>query len=377
MRLRFFIPMMKSTISTFFIILALAGCSQPSHTQADTPETISNVAVATVQRVTVPEWLETVGTVRAAQTSQISSQMTGNITEIKVAEGDFVTSGQVLARIDDAQPRSTVEQDSAALLAAEKSLAATETDLTLAESTLKRYEQLREKEEISAMQYDQAKAQFQSAEARRDMARATQTQASSMLEQAKVSLAYAEVRAPFSGLITEKKLDPGAFAAPGLPIFTIEDTRNFRLEAAVDESDIGTVRIGQAVPVVLESLGPSVITGKVTQIVPAADPASRSFLVKISLPADKRIRSGLFGRAHFPRGTRSALMIPASSVMQRGQLQMVYAPDANQIAELRYVTLGKRIGDNVEILSGLQEGERLVADPEGRDLAGKRIATRP
>ena len=110
------------------------------------------------------------------------------------------------------------------------------------------------------------------------------------------------------------------------------------------------------------------------QIVPAADPASRSFLVKVELPAETRLRSGFFGRARFPRGEGSALLIPRTSLVERGQLQGVYVLDANQIAGLRYVTLGRSTGDQVEVLSGLQAGEKLVAAPGDRELGGKRIA---
>ena len=95
-----------------------------------------------------------------------------------------------------------------------------------------------------------------------------------------------------------------------MPIFTIEDTRSYRLEVTVDESDIRLVQIGQAAPVTIDSLGNIQLSGKVVQIVPAADPASRSFLVKVELPVDARLRSGLFGRAHFPRGERPAILIP-------------------------------------------------------------------
>jgi multidrug efflux pump subunit AcrA (membrane-fusion protein) len=112
------------------------------------------------------------------------------------------------------------------------------------------------------------------------------------------------------------------------------------------------------------------------QIVPAADAASRSFLVKIDLPADTRLRSGLFGRAQFSRGARPSLLIPRTAVVERGQLQGVYVLDQNKLASLRYVTLGKPSGEFVEVLAGLQTGERLVAKPGELDLNGKRIEAR-
>ena len=113
------------------------------------------------------------------------------------------------------------------------------------------------------------------------------------------------------------------------------------------------------------------------EIVPAADPASRSILVKIELPADARVRSGLFGRARFSRGSRAALLIPRTTVVERGQLRGVFVVDAKQIAQLRYVTLGQPSGEKVEVLSGLQDGEKLIAAPGDRELGGKQIAPRP
>jgi RND family efflux transporter MFP subunit len=369
-------------IKVFFVLImalsgVLAGCTNERHAASTPPETVSNVSVIVAQKTTVPDWLEAVGTVRAAQTSQVASQMMGNIVKIRAHEGDRVQSGQVLAIINDAQPGSAVDQATAAVTAAEKEVSAADSDVAIAGSTLKRYQQLYEKKSVSPQEFDEIKARYQSAEARRDMARAGQAQANAVLTQARTSLSYTRIRAPFAGVLTEKKADAGTLASPGMPLFTIEDTRSYRLEATVDESELRLVHVGQAAPVTIDALGNIQLSGKVVQIVPAADPASRSFLVKVELPADTRLRSGLFGRARFPRGERSALLIPRASLVERGQLQGVYVLDANQIAGLRYVTLGKSTGEKVEVLSGLQDGEKLVAAPGDRELGGKRIAIRP
>ena len=355
----------------------LAGCTNERRAETAPPETVGNISVIVAQKTTVPDWLEAVGTVRAAQTSQVSSQTMGNILEIRVHEGDRVQSGQLLATIDDAQPRSTVDQATAAATAAEQDVSAADSDLGLAQTTLKRYQQLYERKSVSPQEFDEVKARYQSAEARRDVARAGQAQANAALAQARTSLGYTRVRAPFAGVVTEKKADRGTLASPGMPIFTIEDTRSYRLEAQVDESDIRLVHVGQVAPAMIDSLGDTQLSGKIVQIVPAADPASRSFLVKVELPADTRLHSGLFGRAQFARGDRSALLIPRTSLVERGQLEGVYVLDANQVAELRYVTLGKSAGEKVEVLSGLQEGDKMVAAPGDRELGGKRIAIRP
>ena len=229
-------------VSTVALCAVFAGCTNERRAATTAPETLNNVSVIAVQETTVPDWLEAVGTVRATQTSQVSSQVMGNISEIRAHEGDLVQGGQVLATIDDAQSRSAVDQATAAVTAAEKELAAADSDLALAGSTLHRYQQLYEKKSVSPQEFDEIKAHYQSAEARRDMARAGQAQANAGLTQARTSLGYTRIRAPFMGIVTEKKADAGMLAAPGMPIFTIEDTRRYRLEVTVDESELRLVR---------------------------------------------------------------------------------------------------------------------------------------
>jgi RND family efflux transporter MFP subunit len=351
----------------------LGGCSSERQQILPSPENVRNVSVLSVQRADVPYLLEAVGTVRAAQTSELASQMMGNIVELRVHEGDHVQRGQVLAVIDDAQPQAAVDRATAAESAAGQQVTASDSDLALAQSTLSRYQNLYDKKSVSPQEFDEVKARYQAALAHRDMARSGQTQANAALAEAHTSVSHTRILAPFDGMITDKKADPGMLASPGVPIFTIEGLGHYRLEATVNENDLRYVRIGEQVPVVVGALENAELKGKVVQIVPIADPGSRSFLVKIELPVDMRLRSGLFGRAQFSRGTRSSLLIPQTAAVERGQLQGVYVLDLNRMANLRYVTLGKTTGAEVEVLAGLQEGERIVAKPGDLDLNGKRI----
>lgn len=366
-------PGLKLSFLVLAAIAGLSGCSGERPQAAPSPETVRNISVLAVHRANVPDLLEAVGTVRAAQTSDLASQMMGNIVEVRAREGDRVRRGDVLAVIDDSQPRAAADRATAALAAAEQQLVASDSDLALAAATLKRYQNLYEKKSVSPQEFDEVKARQQAALARRDMARAGQTQAKATLTQTRASLDYTRIRAPFDGVVTEKKVDSGTLASPGMPIFTIEDVRHYRLETTVNESDLRYVRTGQLVSVMIDVLDNVGLKGKVVQIVPAADPASRSFLVRIDLPADARLRSGLFGRAQFSRGERQSLLIPAAAVVERGQLQGVFVLGQSRVASLRYVTVGKPIGPEIEVLAGLQEGEQLVAKPGELDLNGKRI----
>lgn len=370
------IPIITGFVSLVMSI-GLNGCSNERRIEAAAPETVSDIQIVLARKATVPDWLEAVGTVRAVQTSQLASQIMGTLVNVEVREGERVQAGQVLAVIDDALPRTAVEQATAAELAAQKNVSATESEYQLAEITKNRYQRLYEKGTVSAQEFDIVKTRYQSAEARRDMALAELAQTSAALAQARTSLGYTRIRAPFAGIVTERKADLGTMASPGMAIFTVEDTRSYRLEVTVDESDAQLVRVGKTAPVTIDALGGAEVIGKVVQIVPAADPGSRSFLVKIELPTDSHLRSGLFGRAQFPRGERFALLLPRSALVERGQLQGVYVLDSEQVAGLHYVTLGRAFGQQVEVLSGLQGGEKIVAAPGERELGGKRIVARP
>lgn len=366
-----------SAISKFLPFLAMAGilsgCSSERQPGPANPETVRNVSVLSVERADVPDLLEAAGTIRAAQTSQLASQAMGNIVEVRVHEGDRVQRGQVLAVIDDAQPRAAVDRATAAVSAAEQDVTVSTSDFTLAESTLRRYQNLYDKKSVSPQEFDEVKARYQAALARRDMTHAAQAQAKAALAQARTSLSYTRVLAPFDGVVTEKKADPGTLASPGFQIFTVEGLGRYRLEVTVNESDLRYVRMGEQVPIIVDALETADLKGRVAQIVPAADPGSRSFLVKIELPADKQLRSGVFGRAQFSRGNRQSVLIPQTAVVERGQLQGVYVLDQNKVAGLRYVTLGRTAGTQVEVLAGLQAGEQLVAKPGELDLNGKRV----
>ena len=368
---------MKAKILFSTVLVAMfagaAACSASRQAPAGVPETVRDAPVIKAQEQAIPDTFAAIGTVHASRTAPLSSQVMGSITAVNVREGDAVRRGQVLVRVDDVQPRAEVDQAQAARSAADHELSAAESELALAQSTFNRLQTLYEKKSLSPQEYDEGRTRLQSAEARRDTARAARAQSAAALAQARTRLGYTRVLAPFDGLVTERRVDPGALAAPGMALVTVEAGGQYRLEAAVDERDLSYVHLGEAVPVSLDAIGTQPLNGKVVQIVPAADPASRSFTVKIEVPANKNLRSGIFGRAAFTRGLRRAVLIPQSAVTERGQLQTVYAVGENGIAMLRYVTLGPEQRQGREVLSGLSAGETVVAAPEGRDLAGKRI----
>ena len=364
--------------------MTMAGCSDSKPAIEAPVEKVHGVALMQVQKATVSDAVEATGTVRAALSAQLASQVMGTITRVNVHEGDQVRRGEVLVSIDEAQQQAAYTGAKAGLQASQESIAAADADYSLAESTMKRYQMLYDKKSVSPQEYDEVKTRLAAAQARRDAAHAGHAQAEAGVSQAGAAMSYTKVRAPFDGIVIAKLAEPGAMAAPGVPLLVVEDPSRFRLEAQVDESRIGAVKLGETVPVVIDSLGELPIEGKVTQIVPTADPGSRTFTVKIDLPtlsqkpgdkggAPGQIRSGLFGRVRFPRGQREAIEIPRSAVLSRGQMQGVYVIGADQLASLRFITLGAGSGDQVEVLSGLQNGDRIVTQPGDRELSGKQV----
>ena len=355
------------------LVVVFTACSSQKPATSSALETVSGIPIFTAQRAAIADYMEATGTVRAADSAQLSSQMMGTITHVNVHEGDHVRRGQVLISIDAAQSRAAYQSAAAGVQASDQSIAAADADYSLAESTMRRYQMLYDKKSVSPQEFDEVKTRLAAAKARRDAAHAGRAQAEAAVSQANTAVGYSNIRAPFDGLVTAKFVDPGAMAAPGVPLLLVEDPSRFRLEVQVDESQIGAVHLGAAIPIVIDALGAQPISGKVVQIVPAADPSSRSFTVKLELPSNPQVRSGLFGRAQFARGQRQSILVPQAALLHRGQLEGIYVIDKDEIASLRYITLGKPSGKDVEVLSGLDGGERVVADAGGRDLSGKRI----
>jgi RND family efflux transporter MFP subunit len=188
-------------------------------------------------------------------------------------------------------------------------------------------------------------------------------------------LAYARVVAPFDGIVTYKLADVGDLAAPGKPLFEVADPKELRAEADVPESLIGRVQIGNKLQVRFSTLE-LLLEGAVSEVAPVADANSRTFLVKMDLPAEPQLRAGMFGRVLVPAGERASLSIPAGSVTRRGQLELVYVVEED-LARLRLVKTGKWSGDKVEIVSGLEGGEMVITSASGTLVDGQPVNSTP
>jgi RND family efflux transporter MFP subunit len=369
---------MKRLVSASLIsLLALlaAGCHDAQPAQTAAPASVS-AHVVDVRQEQAPVNLNATGTVHARDTAVISAQVMGRIEQVLVREGDAVRAGQTLAVLDSAALRAGADQAQAAALAAQNQQTAAESGASLAASTLARYKQLEAEKSVSPQEMDEVTRRSEAAAAQLAAARAQADAARAQASGARTMLAYAHIVAPFAGIVTSRMADPGTMAAPGVPLLQIDRSGPLQLQTTVDESAFSAVRNGMKVPVTISGIG-APLTGVVAEIVPAADPASHSFTVKIDLPATAQLHAGMYGSASFSSGMHQAVLAPSSAIVQRGSLAYAYALDKQGIAQLRYVTLGPVHGNQVEILSGLAAGERVVDTPADRDLAGRRIEVQP
>ncbi len=389
------------------MITTLTACGREETSEAPKKASISGVKVVPARVETVPETVEFSGTVRSVITSVLSSKVLGRIVAVNVREGDRVRRGDVLVEIDDREIAARVKQAEAGLLqaryalketeealkSAEADLQAAEAEYQLAGATYKRFKALFARQSVSEQEFDEVRARYRAASARVKKARrgiealrAKREQVVAAMESAKAALSHAEalldytrIVSPVDGVVTAKQAEIGQLASPGTPLVTVEDTSRFRLEVPVPVAHAVRLRVGDEVEIVAPE-GLESTKGKISEIVPAVDPATRTALVKIDLPRkDRRSqagwwnRSGSFARARFLVGQRKALLIPFSAVIFRGQLTAVFVAGSDNVARYRLIRLGRRMGDRVEVLSGLEDGERIVSERVPGLVDGVRI----
>ena len=387
--------MSSSKLVSFFSALTLAvlltGCGFGTE-QASRPQPASapvEVSARPAAQIELPEAYEATGTVRARVTTTLSARTMGRISEIRVQPGDSVKAGQVVAVLDARDLETASRQAKAARAEAqdalpevESAVAASQAQLELAEATYRRMKQLLDDKSITPQEFDEAQARLKTARANHEMSLSKRRQIDARIRQADEGVAqtelqasFAQVTAPFAGMVIERRAEQGMLASPGTSIVVVEQSGAYRLEASVDESKLGRIRVGMPVRVGLDAFDKQ-LPARVGEIVPALDAGSHSFTVKIDLPGQPDLRSGLFGRAFFELGKRRTLVVPADALVTEGQVVRVYVAE-NGAAHGRLVTTGARSGDQLEILSGLSAGEMVIVHPPQALSDGARIEVRP
>jgi RND family efflux transporter MFP subunit len=395
-----------SLIASVFSLLVATSCANKSASTQPGP-VVQGAQIETVKTSSVDDYYEAVGTVRAKTSSVVAARIMGNITSVRVREGDRVRAGQTVIEIENRdapvqiqKAQAGVRESNDALDEAERNIHAAESardaaraNESLASSTFNRYQTLFNRQSVSPQEFDEvrtkleiAKAESQRSERMLQAAKARQNQTFGRIDQAKADVSnariyagYSRLTSPINGVVVAKHVDVGSMTTPGAPLLTIENDANYQLEVSVEESQLGKIHPGDQASVTIEALGNQELTCSVVEIVPAADPNSRSYTVKLSLPniSGQQLRSGIYGKARFVSGARNVLSVPQKAITQNGQLVSVFVVDQSGTARMRLVKTGEKIGERLEVLSGLNDGEQIVSEVFAHLRDGTRVRESP
>jgi RND family efflux transporter MFP subunit len=286
--------------------------------------------------------------IEAKETTIISSRLLARITAITVRAGDLVEPGQLLLELEKTDLLARAQQTREQILSVEARL-------TEAKQNLERAEELHQRGLIAVADRDAARANAAALEA--DLGSARQA-----LAEAQIAVGFTEIRSPIAGRIVDRFAEPGDTASPGQKLLSLYNPFSLRVEAWVREQLALSLQAGQELQVEIPS-AERTLTARIEEIVPAADPGSRSFLVRAILPADSILLPGMYARLQVPAGDRSRLLIPADRIVRVGQLDVAWVAHEGQ-AERRFVRLGQPTTDGmIEVISGLQAGELVLPRP--------------
>ena len=283
-------------------------------------------------------------TVRSKQTTHIAARVLARIKAIHVKAGDTVKKGDLLIELDNRNNRSSVAQSRA-------NINSIRAQLAQAKSHYNRTKNLFSKESVTKAQLEQANAKYSSLKAQ--LASAKQ-----ILQSSQTTLSYSKIKAQFSARVIDRFAEPGDLASPGVKLLTLYDPASLRIDANVRESLALTLKIGQQLKTEIPALHKSIMA-TIEEIVPAANPGARSFLIKAKIEHNGELLPGMFARIRIPAGKKEQLHIPAAYIKQMGQLDVVWVLE-NGAALRRFIRVGQKTGNEVLVISGLSAGEKLI-----------------
>lgn len=344
-------------------LLLTAGTGCAKHESGHERGAAQTQVVSTSRLTTTTEiaTVEATGTLRAAREATLASKVMGSVTEIRRRAGDAVREGEVLLVIDSRDVAGQIAQARGALAQAEAAA-------SLAETNFRRFEQLVQRGAASQLELDQARYQHETAAG-------AVAQAKGALSTASSYESYARIPAPFSGRVVDQLCEVGDLAAPGQPLMKLEDSAHLRLFASLDAARAAAAVVGARVEVRVPDAGAADFAGTIREVTPAADPATRSLLVKIELDAAPALRAGLFGRALLPSGERQVLRVPRAAVLRRGSFPAVFVAESGR-AVLRMVTLDETGAGDPEVLAGLVAGDAVILEPPATLTVGAPVEVR-
>ncbi|MGI9533228.1 efflux RND transporter periplasmic adaptor subunit [Lutimonas sp.] len=361
---------MKTTIKNIrkgSLILALGLVLLSCADTKDQETATADVVKVAVQQASQPGengFFNASGQIEAAQYANISTRMMGYVSKIYVKVGDKVNKGQALIHINNADMEARRAQTQAGISQAEARYFTAEKDL-------KRFETLYEQNSASQKELDDIRTQYNIAKAGLEAAQQMQKEVDAMLS-------YTNIKAPFSGIITATSVKSGDMAKPGQHLLSIEAPGDYVATAMLSEKDIPFIQKNDSVMVYVKSNGNS-LNGSISEVSSSSQNSGGQYLVKIKLaiPAKTKLYSGMFVSVTIPTEHKmnSEVLIPKAALHMRGDLQGIYTVSESNTAILRWLKLGKSVGDQVEVLSGLTAGESYIIHAEGKLYNGVKIAS--
>lgn len=355
---------MKNSIKivALVIVVTIISCGKEKITIVDNRETV-NVKVSTPSFEN-NSFISASGKIEAVQSANLSTRMMGFVNNINVNVGDKVTKGQLLLSINSSDINAQKAQISASIAEATAALKNAEKDFN-------RYKALFDDKSASQKEMDDMTAHY-------EMSKARLESANQMKNQVNAQLSYSNIKAPFSGIITNKFINKGDMANPGMPLLSLETPGTYQVISMVSESDITSIKNGSNVTVVIKSTN-KLVSGKVTEVSSSAKNTGGQYFVKILLEkTDIKLLSGMFTSVQFTVENNSieknTILIPQNILVKQGQLSGVYTIGSENTAILRWLRIGKTFGNQVEVLSGLSANEQFIISAEGKLFNGAKVS---
>lgn len=350
-------------VALFSLVLLLVSCNDTVPTSTEDNSLPVKVKINTTTLENNDSFLSASGKIEAVKSTNLSTRMMGYVDKINVKVGDKVRKGQLLLRINSADISAKLAQVNAGITEATAAY-------TNAEKDYNRFTTLFNDNSASQKELDDITSRYNMAKARLEASK-------QMKSEVNAQLAYTNIRAPFSGVITNKFINAGDMANPGMPLLQVEAPGNFQVIAMLPESEISQIKKETKVNVLIKSLGKTV-KGNVVEISTSAKNTGGQYLVKIALDKTPvKLLSGMFATTHFPMGkssTSTALLVPTEAIINKGQLTGIYTVSQSNTALLRWLRLGRVYGDQTEVLSGLNSDESYIISTEGKLYNGAKIS---
>lgn len=353
---------MKKIAQLLVIVILLITFSCQDNTPKTVPEKAAiSITVATTSPSKEGSFLAASGTIETDQHADISTRMMGYVTNVHVKVGDNVSKGQLLVSINNTDIVAKEGQVKAGIIQAKAGLKNAEKDYNRFKTLFSQNSASQKELDDMTTRYEVAKAQLETA--------------NQMQNEVNAHLSYSNIRAPFSGVITGKYINNGDMANPGMPLVSLEAPGKFVATAMIPETEISNIKKGTAVKVIVKSSGDQ-LTGKVSEVSNSARLTGGQYIVKINLDkTDAPLYSGMFVTTHFPviASENTIVSVPKSVLVKHGELVGIYTVSQENTAILRWVRIGNTMGDEVEILSGLNQGETYIISADSKLYNGVKI----